>query len=62
MEIGIAGWALNRSIRQDKTLTLLQLPALARQDFGVDVVELVSTFFESQSANYLNDLRRALEK
>jgi sugar phosphate isomerase/epimerase len=61
LEIGIAGWALNRSIRQDKTLTLLKFPALARGEFGVDVVELVSTFFESQSANYLNDLRRALE-
>lgn len=61
MEIGIAGWALNRSIRQDKTLTLLKFPALVRGEFGVDVVELVSTFFESQSANYLNDLRRALE-
>ena len=61
MEIGIAGWALNRSFRQDRTLTLLEFPALARDEFGVDVVELVSSFFESQSANYLNDLRRALE-
>lgn len=61
MEIGIAGWALNRSIRQDKTLTLLKFPALARGEFGVDTVELVSTFFENQSAKYLNELRRAIE-
>lgn len=61
MQIGIAGWALNRSIRQDRTLTLLKFPALARGEFGVEVVELVSTFFENQSATYLNELRRAVE-
>lgn len=60
MEIGIAGWALNRSFREHKTLTLLEFPALARDEFGVDTIELVSTFFESQSAPYLNDLRRAI--
>ncbi len=60
MEIGIAGWALNRSIREHKTLTLLDFPALAREEFGVDTIELVSTFFESQSAPYLNELRRAI--
>jgi sugar phosphate isomerase/epimerase len=61
-EIGIAGWALNRSIREHKTLTLLQFPALARGEFGVDRIELVSTFFESQNAKYLNELRQAIEK
>src|SRR6059058_1462195 len=61
-DIGIAGWALNRSIREHKTVTLLQFPAIARDEFGVDTVELVSTFFESQSAKYLNELRQALEK
>jgi sugar phosphate isomerase/epimerase len=61
-EIGIAGWALNRSIREQKSVTLLQFPAIARGEFGVDTVELVSTFFESQNAKYLNELRQALEK
>ncbi len=62
MEIGIAGWALNRSILREKTLTLLDFPALVRDEFGVDTVELVSTFFESQNARYLNQLRDALGK
>lgn len=62
MDIGIAGWAVNRAIRQDRTLTLLEFPALARQELEVDTVELVSTFFESQSAAYLNELRQRLER
>ena len=62
MEIGIAGWAINRSIRELKTLTLMDFPKLARDEYGVDTVELVSTFFESQSARYLNELRQELAR
>lgn len=60
MEIGIAGWAFHRSILQARSLSLLELPALARQEFGVGTVEFVSEFFASQTAGYLNRLRRAL--
>ena len=56
-EIGVAGWLFHRSILNDKTMTLLQLPA-ACKELGVGTVELVSTFFESQNARYLNDLRQ----
>lgn len=59
-EIGIAGWAFNRSIRQDKTMTLLDLPRVCRE-LGASTIELVSTFFESQSAPYLNQVREAVE-
>jgi sugar phosphate isomerase/epimerase len=62
VEIGIAGWALNRSILRDGTLTLLDFPRLAREEFGVGTVELVSTFFENQSARYLNQLREEIAK
>jgi sugar phosphate isomerase/epimerase len=62
MEIGIAGWAFNRSIREQKSLTLLEFPALARQEYGVGVIELVSTFFENQTAQYLNKLREEIER
>jgi sugar phosphate isomerase/epimerase len=62
MEISIAGWAVNRSIREQKSLTLMDFPKMAREEFGVDTVELVSTFFESQSARYLNELRQELER
>lgn len=59
-EIGIAGWAFNRSIRQDKTMTLLDLPRVCKE-LGASTIELVSTFFESQSAPYLNQVREAVE-
>lgn len=60
MDIGIAGWAFNRSILEQKSLTMLELLTLARQEYDVDIVELVSTFFENQSAVYLNQLRTAI--
>ena len=47
MEIGIAGWAFNRWIREQKSLTLLQFPALAREEYGVGVVDFVFDVFES---------------
>jgi sugar phosphate isomerase/epimerase len=62
VEIGIAGWALNRSILRDKTMTLLDFPRLAGEEFGVGTIELVSTFFESQGAAYLNQLREEIAK
>jgi sugar phosphate isomerase/epimerase len=61
-EIGIAGWALNRAILRERTLALLDFPAVARQEFGVGTIELVSTFFERQDAAYLNRLREAIER
>ena len=62
MNIGIAGWAFHRSILQHHSLTLLEFPVLARQEYGVETVELVSEFFESQTAGYLNELRNILER
>ena len=61
LDVGVAGWAFHRSILQKRSLSLLDFPALARQEYGVGTVELVSEFFESQTAGYLNRLRRALE-
>jgi sugar phosphate isomerase/epimerase len=62
MDIGIAGWAFHRSILQQHSLTLLDFPALARQEYGVETVELVSEFFESQTSGYLNKLRKVIER
>jgi sugar phosphate isomerase/epimerase len=59
-EIGIAGWAFHRAIQQDKTMTLLDLPAVCRE-LGAMTIELVSTFFESQQAAYLHSLRQAID-
>jgi sugar phosphate isomerase/epimerase len=61
VDIAIAGWAVHNSILRNRTLTLLEFPALARQEYGVGTIELVSEFFPSQTAGYLNRLRRALE-
>jgi sugar phosphate isomerase/epimerase len=58
-DIGIAGWLFYRSILRDRTMTLLELPD-ACAALGVTTVELVSTFFASQDAKYLNQLRLAL--
>ncbi len=58
-ELGIAGWFLSGEILREKTLTLLEFPAVCA-GYGVKTVELCSTFFESQDAKYLNKLRDEL--
>jgi len=60
-DIGIAGWIFHRSIQNDQTMTLLDLPG-ACKTLGVQTVELVSTFFASQSAQYLNQLRSTIQE
>jgi len=59
-EIGIAGWILSGDILREKTLTLLEFPAVCAS-YGVKTVELCSAFFTSQDARYLNELRQNLE-
>lgn len=60
-DIGVAGWLFHRSILNDKTMTLLELPGVC-QSLGVETVELVSTFFVSQTAGYLNELGGAIQQ
>lgn len=60
IDFGIAGWIFNRSILRDQTMTLLEMPAVC-QELGVQTIELVSTFFANQSAQYLNELRSAIQ-
>ncbi len=46
MEISLAGWSINRRFRnQDNPLSLLDYPQLARDEFGINAVELNSPFF-----------------
>jgi sugar phosphate isomerase/epimerase len=59
-EIGIAGWAFNQSILKARTMTLLDLPRECK-NLGVATIELVSTFFENQTAPYLNQVRETVE-
>ena len=60
LELGIAGWILSGEILKEKSLTLLEFPGVCAAH-GVKTVELCSTFFESQDARYLNELRGILE-
>lgn len=59
-EIGIAGWILSGEILREKTLTLLEFPAVCAS-YGVKTIELCSAFFESQDASYVNKLHKNLE-
>ena len=46
MEISLAGWSINRRFRsQENPLSLLDYPQLARDEFGINAVELNSPFF-----------------
>lgn len=59
-DIGIATYLFNRSVRRDQTQTLLDLPGVCA-GLGVRTIELVSSFFASQDARYLQQVRAALE-
>jgi sugar phosphate isomerase/epimerase len=59
-EFGVAGWLFSRPILRDKTMTLLELPGVVR-DLDLDLLELCSAFFTSQSAAYLTEVRKAID-
>jgi sugar phosphate isomerase/epimerase len=57
-EISLAEWSLNRTIRNEKKMTNLDFPKVARQDFGVSAIEYVNQFFKdkAQDEAYLKEL------
>lgn len=57
-EISLAQWSLYRSLF-GKKLTNLDFPAKAKNDYGIDIVEYVSVFFDKKETdkNYLKELR-----
>ncbi|MCD6289799.1 MAG: sugar phosphate isomerase/epimerase [Anaerolineae bacterium] len=58
--ISLAGWSVNRRFRRDdQPLSLLEFPRVAREEFGIDQIELNEPFFERQDDGYLNQLRAA---
>ncbi|MBA3847204.1 MAG: sugar phosphate isomerase/epimerase [Planctomycetes bacterium] len=61
MRISIAGWSLQKQFN-DKSLTLIDFPALCRDRFGVDAVELNNVFFASREPAYLKQVRAAADK
>jgi sugar phosphate isomerase/epimerase len=60
-EMGIAGWLFHRSILKDQTMKQLDMPGVCKS-LGVEMIELVSSFFPSQHTQYLNQLRTALQE
>jgi sugar phosphate isomerase/epimerase len=57
MKISLAGWSLHRRFRsQENPLLLLDFPRVARQEFGLNAIELNSPFFVSRDKRYLTEL------
>lgn len=59
-KISLAEWSLHRTIRDEKKMTNLDFPRVARRDFGIDGVEYVNQFWmdKAQDQNYLKELNR----
>jgi len=57
-QVSLAEWSLHRALQAD-ALDHLDFPAVAREDYGLDAVEYVNTFFKDRArdAAYLRDLR-----
>jgi L-ribulose-5-phosphate 3-epimerase len=54
-QMGLAGWSLCRRFHA-KQLALLDYPRVAKEEFGLDIIELNSPFFESTEEDYLDQL------
>lgn len=56
----LAGWSIHRRFqREDEPLALIHFPAVAKQEFGFDAVELNNLFFASTDDRYLEELADA---
>jgi hypothetical protein len=55
-DISLAEWALVEEFRAGKFKTL-DLPKIAREDFGLNGIEFVNTLFEVPTIEYLNTLK-----
>jgi sugar phosphate isomerase/epimerase len=62
-KISLAEWSLNRSLFK-KTITNMDFPRIAKETFGLDAVEYVSTFFKdkAEDTEYLTKLKNECEK
>ncbi len=60
MFVGLSSWVFSRAVSA-RELTLLDFPRMAREEYGVDSIEVHSHHFVSQSAEYLDELRRRVE-
>lgn len=62
-KISLAGWSINRRFRREQDpLQLLEYPALVKEEFGIEAVELNSPFFASTDDAYLDALVEAAKR
>ena len=55
-KISLAAWSLNSTFK--KEWTNLDLPRIARENYGIDGIEFVSFYFDLPRIDYLNDLKK----
>lgn len=62
-KISLAEWSLNKSLFAKK-ITNMDFPRIAKENFGLDAVEYVSTFFrdKAEDMEYLTQLKNECEK
>ena len=58
-KISVAEWSLHRTIRNEKSMTNMDFPRVAREEFGLDAIEYVNQFFadKANDLRYLTDLK-----
>lgn len=58
-KISIAEWSLHREIRNEKSMTNMDFPRVAREKFDLDAIEYVNQFFadKANDLRYLTDLK-----
>lgn len=58
-KISLAEWSFHRAIREEKTMTTLDFPVVARRDFGIEAVEYVNQLFmdKAKDRDYLAELK-----
>jgi sugar phosphate isomerase/epimerase len=59
-KISLAEWSLHKSIRDEKKLTNLDFPGVARREFGIDAIEYVNQLFmdKAKDTAYLTELKK----
>jgi len=62
MKVALAGWSLVSRFRdKENPLLLLDFPRVAKEEFGIDVIEINNVFMESHEPDYLEKLVKAAE-
>lgn len=62
-KISLAGWSLHRTIGEKEGQTpMLEMPRLAREEFGIEAIELVNGMLASDEPAYLKKLAAEADK